>query len=72
MNKNIEWVVTLVTEDNTVVRGVQKAMFGHPAIDFFSKRMGIKAKAATAEKMVHFEQFLAQGHRKPLTQEELA
>ena len=66
MNQNIEWVVTLVMEDDTVVRGIQKAMFGHPAIDFFAKDNGLKYKAASAEKKVHFDTFLAQGLRKPL------
>lgn len=72
-NKNgIEWVVNLILEDGSVYRGVQVAWYGHPAIDFFAKNNGIKYKAANAEKMVHFERFLADGFRKPLTEEELA
>lgn len=66
MNQNIEWVVTLVTEEGEVIRGIQKAMFGHPAIDFFAKKMGVKAKAASAEKKIHFDEFLAKGLRNPL------
>ncbi len=72
MSNGIEWVVTLVTEDKTVIRGVQVAMYGHPAMDFFAKRKGIKAVASSAEKKTHFDNFLAQGLRKPLTAEELA
>ena len=72
-NKNgIEWVVNLIQEDGTVVRGVQIAWYGHPAIDFFAKRKGIKYKAANAEKKMHFDRFLAEGLRKPLTEDELA
>jgi hypothetical protein len=63
---NIEWVVTGKTEDGTVYRGIQKAMFGHPAMDFFAKANGVKFVSATAEKKVHFDNFLAQGLRKPL------
>ena len=72
MAKGIEWVVTLVMEDNSVVRGVQVAMYGHPAIDFFAKSKGITYKAASAEKMFHFQNFLAKGLRNPLTESELA
>jgi len=72
MSKGIEWVVTLVAEDGTTLRGVQVAMYGHPAISFFAKDNNFKYKAGTAEKMVHFQRFLAEGLRKPLTEEELA
>lgn len=72
-NKNgIEWVVSLTLEDGTRVRGVQVAWYGHPAIDFFAKRKGLKYKSASCEKMFHFERFLADGLRYPLTEEELA
>lgn len=72
MANGIEWVVTLVTEDKQIVRGVQVAMYGHPAIDFFAKRKGIKAVASSAEKKAHFDNFLEKGLRKPLTEEELS
>ncbi len=72
MSNGIEWVVTLVMEDKTIVRGVQVAWYGHPAMDFFAKRKGIKAVASSAEKKTHFDNFLAQGLRKPLTEDELA
>ena len=71
-DRNIEWVVNLIQEDGTIVRGVQKAWYGHPAIEFFAKRKGISYKAANAEKKYHFDRFLAEGLRKPLTEEELA
>jgi hypothetical protein len=69
---NIEWVVSLLLEDGTRVRGVQKAMYGNPAIDFFAKNNGYKYTAGSAEKKVHFDNFLEQGLRYPLTPEELA
>ena len=72
MANGIEWVVTGKTADGTVYRGVQVAMYGHPAMDFFAKRKGVVFVASSAEKMYHFERFLAQGLRKPLTEEELA
>ncbi len=72
MSNGIEWVVTLVMEDKTTLRGVQVAWYGHPAMDFFAKRMGVKAIASTAEKKSHFDNFLAQGLRKPLTEKELS
>jgi hypothetical protein len=72
MDKNIEWVVSLKLEDGTWVRGIQKAWYGHPAMDFFAKKLGVKYVAANAEKMFHFERFLADGFRYPLTPEELA
>lgn len=70
-DRNIEWVVNLIQEDGTVIRGIQKAWYGHPAIDFFAKKMGVNYKAANAEKKFHFDNFLAQGFRNPLTEEEL-
>ena len=71
-NGNIEWVVSLKLEDGTRIRGVQLAWYGHPAMDFFRKRKGInKFKAAFAEKKVHFDHFLSEGLRNPLTEAEL-
>lgn len=72
MAKGIEWVVTGKTEDGTVYRGVQVAWYGHPAMDFFAKRMGVTFTFSSAEKKTHFDNLLAQGLRKPLTEEELA
>jgi hypothetical protein len=69
---NIEWVVTLMLEDGTRVRGIQKAMYGNPAIDFFAKNKGVKYISGVAEKKMHFDRFLADGLRFPLTAEELA
>lgn len=67
MANGIEWVVTVTLHDGTVLRGVQVAWYGHPAMDFFRKRMGVtKYKSATAEKKVHFDRFLEQGLRRPL------
>lgn len=62
----IEWVVSGKTADGTVYRGVQVAMYGHPAIDFFAKKNGVKFVSAMCEKKVHFDYFLEQGLRKPL------
>jgi hypothetical protein len=66
MSYGIEWVVVGRTEDGTVYRGVQVAMYGHPAMDFFAKKNGVRFVSATAEKKVHFDRFLAEGLRKPL------
>lgn len=66
MSNGIEWVVSGTTADGTKYRGVQVAWYGHPAMDFFAKRMGVVFVSATAEKKVHFDNFLAQGLRKPL------
>ncbi len=71
MSNGIEWVVTLKLEDGSVMRGVQVAWYGHPAMDFFAKRKGVKSVFASAEKKTHFDRFLAEGLRKPLTPEEL-
>jgi hypothetical protein len=71
-NGNIEWVVSLKLEDGTRIRGVQLAWYGHPAMSFFAKRLGVKYVSAWAEKKVHFDRFLEDGFRKPLTEEELA
>jgi hypothetical protein len=71
MSKGIEWVVTMVAENGEVVRGVQTAYLGHPAIKFFAERKGINYKGASAEKMTNFQHFLAKGLRNPLTPEEL-
>jgi hypothetical protein len=72
MSNGIEWVVTLKLEDGSTLRGVQVAMFGHPAMDFFAKRKGVKSVSAMAEKKMHFDRFLEDGLRKPLTEDELA
>lgn len=66
MANGIEWVVVGKTADGTVYRGVQVAMYGHPAMDFFAKKNGVKFVSATAERKVHFDNFLAQGLRNPL------
>jgi hypothetical protein len=66
MANGIEWVVTGRTAEGVVYRGVQVAMYGHPAMDFFAKKNGVKFVSAMAEKKVHFDRFLAEGHRKPL------
>jgi hypothetical protein len=71
-DQNIQWVVSGVTADGVRYRGVQKAWYGHPAMDFFQKRTGIKFVACSAEKMSNFEHFLSKGLRNPLTAEELA
>ncbi len=68
MNKvsGIEWVINGKTEDGTWYRGVQVARYGHPAIDFFAKKNGVKFVSAMCEKKIHFDRFLAEGKRKPL------
>lgn len=66
MSNGIEWVVTGRDAEGNVYRGVQVARFGHPAMDFFAKKMGVTFVAASAEKKFHFDRFLAQGDRKPL------
>lgn len=66
MSYGIEWVVSGKTADGMVYRGVQVAMYGHPAIDFFAKKHGVKFVSAMSEKKVHFDRFLAEGLRKPL------
>ena len=66
MSNGIEWVVYLKLEDGTTLRGVQVAWYGHPAMQFFAKKMGVKYVSATAEKKVHFDRFLAEGLRKHL------
>lgn len=71
MSKGIEWVVTLKLEDGSTVRGVQIAWYGHPAMDFFAKKLGLSSKSAWAEKKSHFDRFLEDGLRFPLTEEEL-
>lgn len=72
MANGIEWVVTGKDAEGNVYRGVQVAWYGHPAMEFFAKRIGVKFVAATAEKKSHFDRFLEQGLRNPLTEEELA
>ena len=66
MSNGIEWVVSGVTAEGVRYRGVQVAKYGHPAIDFFAKKNGVRFVSAMAEKKVHFDNFLAKGQRKPL------
>jgi hypothetical protein len=66
MTNGIEWVVSGTTADGEKFRGVQVAMYGHPAIDFFAKKNGVKFVNAMVEKKSHFDRFLAEGKRKPL------
>lgn len=67
MDKNIEFVVTITAHDGTIYRGIQKAWYGNPAIDFFAKKLGLTSyKSGWAEKKHHFDHFLAQGLRTPL------
>jgi hypothetical protein len=69
MNKKtygIEWVVSGVTAEGVRYRGVQVAKYGHPAIDFFAKKNGVRFVSALCEKKEHFDRFLEQGLRKPL------
>ena len=40
MSNGIEWVINGTTAEGVKYRGVQVAMYGHPAIDFFAKRIG--------------------------------
>lgn len=72
MSNGIEWVVTGKDAEGNVYRGVQVAWYGHPAMDFFAKKLGVVFVASTAEKKSHFDNFLANGLRKPLTEKELA
>lgn len=71
MSNGIEWVVSGITKEGVRYRGVQVAWYGHPAMDFFAKRLGVSFVSSTAEKKVHFDRFLAEGLRNPLTEEEL-
>jgi hypothetical protein len=66
MSYGIEWVVSGRTAEGVVYRGVQVAKYGHPAMDFFAKKNGVKFVSATAEKKTHFDRFLSEGLRKPL------
>lgn len=67
MNSNgIEWVINGTTAEGVKYRGVQVAWYGHPAIDFFAKKNGVRFVVANAEKKTHFDNFLAKGLRKPL------
>jgi hypothetical protein len=73
MSNNIEWVVRVTMKDGSTYRGIQKAWYGHPAMDFFRKRLGlVDYQACSAEKLDSFNYFLSQGLRTPLTAEELA
>lgn len=64
--KGIEWVVSLTLEDGTRMRGTQKAMYGHSAINFFAKNNNVEFKSASCEKKATFDVFLAKGLRTPL------
>ncbi len=64
-----EWVVTLHKEDGSTVRGIQTALYGTKAIEFFAKDNNIKYTAGFSEKKTNFERFLAQGLRKPLEED---
>ena len=64
--KNQKFVVAITLEDGSVLRGIQKAHYAHPAIAFFAKANGVTYKAGSAEKLENFEYFLAKGLRKPL------
>jgi hypothetical protein len=66
MTNGIEWVINGTTAEGVKYRGVQVAMYGHPAIDFFAKKNGVKFVVANAEKKTHFDRFLEEGKRKPL------
>jgi hypothetical protein len=66
MTNGIEWVINGTTAEGVKYRGVQVAMYGHPAIDFFAKKNGVRFVVANAEKKTHFDRFLAEGKRKPL------
>lgn len=72
LSNGIKWVVMGRDADGNVYRGVQVARLGHPAMEFFSKRIGVKFVASSAEKKTHFDRFLAEGKRQPLTEEELS
>jgi hypothetical protein len=64
--KNIEFVVSGITADGVRYRGIQKAWYAHPAIDFFAKANGVRFVSASAEKLDTFNHFLAKGLRSPL------
>lgn len=66
MSYGIEWVVSGKTAAGVVYRGIQVARYGHPAIDFFARKNGVRFVSATAEKKTHFDRFLEEGHRRPL------
>lgn len=66
MSNGIEWVVSGITAEGVRYRGVQVARLGHPAIDFFAKKNGVKFVSAMCEKKTHFDRFLEEGKRKPL------
>ena len=53
MNKNkngYAWFVSGITKEGERVSGIQYAWLGHPAMDFFAKRMGVSFKAVSAVK----------------------
>ena len=50
-NKNgYAWFVSGITKEGEQVSGIQYAWYGHPAIDFFAKRMNVSFKAVSAIK----------------------
>ena len=50
IDRNIEWVVSIRLEDGTWLRGIQKAWYGHPAMDFFAKKNGVSFVSSMAVK----------------------
>ena len=67
----MEFVVTVTLKNGEVVRGIQKAYYGHSAIDFFIKDNNLDSKSAHAEKKINFEKFLAKGLRQALQSSKL-
>jgi hypothetical protein len=64
-----EWVVSYTLEDGSKVRGVQRAMYGHAAIDFYAKDNNLKYTSASSESKVNFDMFLSRGLRTPLEED---
>lgn len=64
--KGIEWVVSYSLKDGSRVRGIQKAMYGQAAIDFYAKDNNLDFTSASSEKKSTFDYFLAEGKRAPL------
>lgn len=53
MNKNkngYAWFVSGIDKDGNRHSGIQYAWLGHPAMDFFAKRMGVVFTASSAVK----------------------
>jgi len=61
-----EWVISYVLEDGSRVRGIQTAMYGHSAIDFYAKDHNLKFTFASCETKEKFDMFLERGLREPL------